>query len=146
MRQQISIFAFSMCALISLTKVALGDIIGRVSQVEDGDTFDICVLNTCVTVRLCGINAPEKGETGYFQAKQALIEIADELTVHCIGIGDGSVCDGRSSRASEGNLVAQCFAGTVDIGEAMVSKGFACDWTKYSGGYYSRRGGKACED
>ena len=105
MRQQFSIFVFSICALIFLTKMVVGDIIGRVSHVEDGDTIDICVPNTCVTVRICGINAPEKGETGYFQAKQALIKLP--MSERFIALGS--------------EMVAFAMADQVDPAEAVWS-------------------------
>src|SRR5262245_59582399 len=122
MKQLATSFVFSLVAAIFLTKAALGDVIGRVRYIDEDNTFDLCVHDTCNTIRLCGINAPEKDQVGYFASKQALTMLVSGQILHCLGVGDGSVCDGRSKRMSYDRLVAQCFTGNIDIGEAMVSK------------------------
>jgi hypothetical protein len=41
--------------------------------------------------------------------------------------------------------VAQCFIGHDDVAELLVREGVACDWVRFSGGYYSRGGhGPVC--
>ena len=39
----------------------------------------------------------------------------------------------------------QCFADNNEVAKKLVEQGYAYDWTKFSGGHYSKdRNGKAC--
>lgn len=105
---------------------------GTAERVIDGDTFDFAAF----TIRICGIDAPERGETGYREAKTALAQMIKGRQVQCIPVGSGSICDGRSKPFSHKRVVAQCFAGNEDIAAWMVKSGHACDWVKFSGGAY----------
>jgi endonuclease YncB( thermonuclease family) len=117
---------------------AVPQIWAKVGRVIDGDTMDICIGASCIRVRLCGIDAPERGERGYSEATDALRSIVSRETVSCTPVGQGTVCDGRSRATSYNRLVAQCFLGDSDIGGALVERGLACDWARFSGGHYSR--------
>jgi endonuclease YncB( thermonuclease family) len=120
-------------------------IIAIVGRVVDGDTIDICIGASCIRVRLCGIGAPERGEPGAGEATEALRRPVSRGTVRCLPVGQGTVCDGRSRSTNHGRLVAQCFINGTDIGGAMVERGLACDWERFSGGHYGRMGnGRAC--
>jgi micrococcal nuclease len=57
--------------------------------------------------------------------------------VRCVQVGGGTPCDGRSRPTSGNRTVAQCFVGDLDIAAEMIRGGHACDWPKFSGGYYS---------
>ena len=112
----------------------------------DGDTIDICIGASCVRVRLCGIDAPERGEPGGAEATQALRTLVARETVRCVPVGQDTICDDRSRATNRGRLVAQCFLGEADIGGVMVEQRLACDWERFSGGYYSRTGsGQQCQ-
>ncbi|VVT15352.1 thermonuclease family protein [Hoeflea sp. EC-HK425] len=108
---------------------------GTVTRVIDGDTFDFQALR----IRLCGIDAPERGDGGHRQAMRALTALIEGRRVRCVPVGAGSVCDGRSKLFNRKRIVAQCYLGTHDIAARMVISGHACDWVKFSGGAY--RGG-----
>jgi len=123
------------------------EITAKVGRVVDGDTMDICIGASCIRVRLCGIDAPERDEPGGAEATEALRVLASRETVRCVPVGQGTVCDGRSRATNRGRLVAQCFLGDADIGGVMVGKGSACDWEKFSAGHYRRTlGGRRCQD
>jgi hypothetical protein len=64
-----------------------------------------------VRVRICGIDAPERGQAGYGQAAGVLSSTIEGKTVHCLQVGEGTVCDGRSRPTSR-------------------------DWPRFSGGRY----------
>jgi hypothetical protein len=60
---------------------AVPEIQARVGRVVDGDTLDICIGASCIRVRLCGIDAPERGERGYSEATDALRSLVSRETV-----------------------------------------------------------------
>jgi micrococcal nuclease len=124
---------------------AFEEIIATVGRVVDGDTLDICIGASCIRVRLCGIDAPERGEPGGAEATEALRTLASREIVRCVPVGQGTICDGRSRATDHGRLVAQCFLGRADIGGVMVERGLACDWERFTGGHYGRAvNGRAC--
>lgn len=112
---------------------ALADpIAGPVAHIRDGDTLVIGRQ----PVRLCGIQAPEKGRRGAREATAYLTRLVRGKAIRCVPVGDGTPCDGRSPRRSHDRIVAQCFAQGRDIAEAMVRAGHACAWLRYSGEAY----------
>lgn len=121
------------------------DIIGTASRIVDGDTLYVCDKAVCEKIRLCGINAPERKDSGGKASTDELKAIAADRELRCIPVGQGTVCDGRSKPTSGDRIVAQCFLGKRDVAGMMVGRGQACDWVKFSGGHYSRNGvGRAC--
>jgi endonuclease YncB( thermonuclease family) len=135
---------------------------GTVGSIQDGDTFCICgkdgfvgrfalrsktCASTCVGVRICGIDASERGQAGYGEAKRKLAALTDGKAVRCVAVGGGTPCDRRSQLMNQGRVVAQCFVDDRDIARDLVDGGYACDWTNFSGGHYSRNGvGQACPE
>jgi endonuclease YncB( thermonuclease family) len=120
---------------IALETQAL-DLRGNADKVVDGDTLWICDERACRKVRLCGVNAPERGEVGYQASKAALANLVKGKSVRCIQVGSGTPCDGRSKPTNRDRVVAQCFVGDLDLAAALVTQGHACDWVKFSGGVY----------
>jgi len=116
---------------------AAADYLGRVLAVSDGDTFTMEAERGKVRVRICGIDAPERGQPGYGQAAGVLSSMIEGKQVHCLQVGEGTPCDGRSKPTSRDRIVAQCFLDTLDIAEEMAKSGTACDWPKFSGGHYN---------
>jgi endonuclease YncB( thermonuclease family)/outer membrane protein OmpA-like peptidoglycan-associated protein len=119
---------------------------GRVNLIVDGDTFDMQVGRRLVRIRICGINSPEKGEAGYERARDFLYGRIMGRMLRCVPVGEGTVCDGRSSPLSHGRMVAQCFVDPDgDIAVPIVESGNACDWPHFSGGHYQNvTQGRAC--
>jgi micrococcal nuclease len=107
------------------------DYLGKVTSVADGDTFTIEAETGRVRVRICGIDAPERG-----QPAGVLANMIEGWTVHFLQVGEGTVCDGKSKPTGRDRIVAQCFIGKLDIAEEMAKSGTACDWPKFSGGHY----------
>jgi endonuclease YncB( thermonuclease family) len=103
------------------------EIVG-VASVTDGDTIEI----HGTAIRLSGFDAPERGSTCgatnvYQRASLALSDYIGSQTVHCAP--DGTETHGRT--------VATCTVGGVDLGEHMVSEGWARDWPRFSHGAYA---------
>jgi len=88
---------------------AAADYLGRVLAVSDGDTFTMESESERVRIRLCGIDAPERGQPGYGQAAGVLSTMIEGRTLHCLQVGEGTVCDSRSTPKSRDRVVAQCF-------------------------------------
>ena len=119
---------------------------GLVKSVIDGDDIVVCAdSDSCTRIRLCGIDAPERECPGYIEAGTALRALVEGKRVRCVQVGDGTPCDGRSKPTNRDRAVAQCFIDGSDVAGSLVERGLACDWQRFSGGYYSRSGkGRAC--
>jgi endonuclease YncB( thermonuclease family) len=65
-----------------------------------------------------------------------LANMVEGKIVHCLQVGEGTPCDGKSKPTSRDRIVAQCFLDELDIAEEMAKSGTACDWPKFSGGHY----------
>jgi endonuclease YncB( thermonuclease family) len=113
-----------MLVLLAAPAVA-ADYLGEVLAVSDGDTFTMQSETGNVRVRICGIDAPERGQPGYGQATGVLSNLIEGKTVHCLQVGQGTVCDGRSKPTSRDRIVAQCFLDKLDIAEEMTKSGTA---------------------
>lgn len=99
-----------------------------IATVIDGDTIEIHGQS----VRLSGFDAPERGKmcgriNVYQRASLALSDITQGRTVSCASRGTDSY----------GRIVAVCSVGALDLGDFMVSLGWARDWPRYSGGAYA---------
>ena len=101
---------------------AIAEISGRVTHITDGDTFHL----ESVTIRLWGINAPERDTPFGPGATRFLRDAINGKNVRC---------DERG-RDHYGRVVARCWFGSFDVGSLMVSGGWARDWRQYSGGHY----------
>jgi endonuclease YncB( thermonuclease family) len=113
------------------------DIVGRVTRVVDGDTFDVTSPNDGdVRIRLCGMESPKSGDPNFRLARRFLSEKIEKRKIRCIRVGEGTVCDDRSKPTNKGKIVAQCFIGNEDVAAIMIKAGMACDWPKFSGGHY----------
>ena len=131
----IKLWAAAVALMLPWPAVA-ADYLGEVTAVADGDTFTMESETGKVRVRICGIDAPERGQPGYGQAAGVLSNMIEGKTVHCLQVGEGTVCDGKSKPKSRDRIVAQCFLDKLDIAEEMAKSGTACDWPKFSGGHY----------
>jgi endonuclease YncB( thermonuclease family) len=127
---------FAAFALVLPWPAVASDYLGKVTSVADGDTFTMESETGKVRIRICGIDAPERGQPGYGQAAGVLANMIEGKTVHCLQVGEGTVCDGRSKPNNRDRIVAQCFLDRLDVAEEMAKSGTACDWPKFSGGHY----------
>jgi endonuclease YncB( thermonuclease family) len=123
-------------AALSVPTVTSADYLGKVTAVVDGDTFSMEVESGKVRVRICGIDAPERGQPGYGQAAGVLSNMIEGKLVHCLQVGEGTPCDGKSKPSSRDRIVPQCFIDKLEIAEEMTRSGTACDWPRLSGGHY----------
>jgi endonuclease YncB( thermonuclease family) len=126
-----------LAAAMWIPAAASADYLGKVTAVADGDTFTMESETGRVRVRICGIDAPERGQPGYGQAAGVLATMIEGKQVHCLQVGEGTPCDGRSKPNSRDRIVAQCFIDKLDIADEMAKSGTACDWPKFSGGHYN---------
>ena len=79
MRLLIAIVAAFVCS-----PAIAADYLGKVLAVSDGDTFTMEADGAKVHVRICGIDAPERGQAGYGQAAGVLSSMIEGKTVHCL--------------------------------------------------------------
>ena len=103
----------------------LGTIEARVARVVDGDTFKLSGQSQ--SIRVWGLDAPERNKAGGSAATAALNALISGQTLSC------AVVDiDRYQR-----LVGQCFLPDGrDITAAMIMTGTATEYCRYSKGYY----------
>lgn len=92
----------------------------RCTYVVDGDTVDLTIdagfkLTTEQRIRMLGINTPEKGQEGYAEAKNYLINRLKDKDV---------VVETYKSDAF-GRYLGVIFLDDININEEMLTKGFA---------------------
>ncbi len=98
---------------------------GVVRYVVDGDT--LYIEGHRPAIRIWGINAPEKGESGCQAATNALSRLVSHENVSCRFIETDRY--GRS--------VSQCFLSDGrDLGAEMIRQGHAVEYCRYSKNYY----------
>ena len=125
--------AFSMLiGSVALPAGASADEFVGQASVIDGDTLELHGNR----VRLWGIDAPESSQ---------LCRGEDSLPYRC-GAEAANALDAFIARRSVncapisldryGRTVATCKVGGTDLGEWLVSSGFALDWPQYSAGKY----------
>lgn len=85
-----------------------------VAEVYDGDTF---VMSDGRKVRIAGIDTPEAGEKFHDEAKAYLSELIYDKEITLVSIPAGQDRYGR--------ILAEVLIDTVNIGLALIKKGFA---------------------
>ncbi len=89
----------------------------------DGDTLRCG--DSVARIRMFGINAPERGATGYIEAKASLQELAN----------GGVICAVQG--ASYNRVVALCNNGkNEDLGRIQIDRDHAVEDCKYSKNFY----------
>jgi endonuclease YncB( thermonuclease family) len=113
------------------TNLHPNDVVGRASVI-DGDTLEIHGQR----IRLWGVDAPESAQQCHIDrqpwrcGQQAALSLSDHIgqqTVTCV----------ERDRDRYGRIVAKCSVAAQDVGEWLVSNGWALDYSNYSGGHYS---------
>jgi endonuclease YncB( thermonuclease family) len=94
---------------------------GNVTYVVDGDTLDI----NGITVRLSLVNTPEKGQAGFQQAKDYVIQL-------CLGkTGELDVDDGQRRGDKFGRELGVVFCDGINLNEKLVMNKLAGILTEY---------------
>ena len=88
-----------------------------VTHVTDGDTFDVRIDGRTDTVRIIGVNAPERGECLADDAGRWLRDRIDGETVVLVRV--------ESDRDQFDRLLRYVEVGGVDVGEELVEAGLA---------------------
>lgn len=100
---------------------------GVVSYVIDGDT--IVIEASGERLRLYGVDAPEKNETGYQAAKKSLQKLVLEKTIIYQPINTDKY----------GRTVARVFLRNgQEVNRILIEQGSATEFCKYSKGLYGR--------
>ena len=103
----------------------LGTIEARVARVVDGDTFKLSGQSQ--SIRVWGLDAPERNKAGGSAATAALKALISGQTLNCVVVDID-----RYQR-----LVGQCFLPDGrDITAAMIMTGTATEYCRYSKGFY----------
>ncbi len=97
-----------------------------IAHVVDGDTVHLKASGKIVKVRLQGVAAPERHETGGAEATRFLRQLAQGRELSC-------QLDGTRSKD---RVVGTCFVDGQDIGAAVIAAGLARDCARFSGGRY----------
>lgn len=100
---------------------------GRVRYVVDGDS--LYMNGHKAQVRLWGVDAPERGASGYHPATAFLRSIAEGQKITCRQI----------DRDKYGRTVARCFLSDGrEINRLMIESGTAREYRHFTRGFYSR--------
>lgn len=126
-------FRLFLAALLTLSTPALADdfTVTGYPRVVDGDTLAF----RDVKIRMHGIDAPEShqgcldGKGQEYACGQVSTQALRDL------IGDSEVVCKAESRDRYQRLIAICWAGKVNLNEAMVRRGFALAFVRYSRDY-----------
>ena len=98
----------------------------RVRHVVDGDS--LYLENHEPQIRLWGVDAPERNESGYDRARNTLTGLALDQSVRC------DIVDTDKYQRS----VARCFlADGQEINRMMIESGAAKEYLRFTQGYYS---------
>jgi endonuclease YncB( thermonuclease family) len=127
-----TILCLGLAVLVGYAAVAQATDLAGTSRVIDGDTISIADTR----IRLWGIDAPEREQTcvgkngDTYECGRDSAAVLSELT------------RGRRVECTErdfdryGRVVAVCRTENGELNMAMVRRGWAVDYTKYSGGRY----------
>ena len=96
---------------------------GTVTEVVDGDTLDV----NNVRIRLALIDAPEKNETGYSEARHFVDSLCKVGTQAKVDEDD------RQKGGSFGRMIALVYCGnnSISINEAILDSGFATIYQEF---------------
>ena len=113
---------------------------GTVTKVIDGDTLDVKTTEgETITVRLVLIDAPEKQESGYDEARNFITE-------QCLN-KNAEVDPDNNQGLTYGRTVAVVYCEGVNVNEAILDNGFAdvyqdfCDVSEFAGSNWAQEHG-----
>lgn len=100
---------------------------GKARYIIDGDT--LYINGHKPAIRLWGVDAPEKNESGHNAATATLKKLAQGKKLTCRKIAIDRY----------GRTVARCFLPNgQEINAAMIASGTASEYRRYTKGFYSR--------
>jgi len=88
---------------------------GICTYVVDGDTLDVSGIGR---IRLVGVNTPEKGESGYQEAKNFLIEM-------CLGKEVYVDIDDKKERDKYNRILAVVYVDNVNVNAELLKRHYA---------------------
>lgn len=97
---------------------------GRIAYVHDGDTIRVGKTR----IRLWGIDAPELETKAGRRARAWAVKAWEGQLVRC-----------RKRGTTRGRVAARCTIKGKDLGRQIIRAGHACEWRRYSRGYYGQR-------
>lgn len=110
---------------------ALADTVNGAARLLDGDTLQI----DNQVVRLHGVDAPETGQTCFDASERSYRCGVDALDgLRTLIAGKSVRCTGSEYDRYD-RLIARCWAGSTDLNRALVSKGLAVAYKRYSDDY-----------
>lgn len=99
---------------------------GKARYIVDGDT--LYIRGHKPAIRLWGVDAPEKNESGHIAATNMLKQLAEGKKIQCKKI--------ETDRY--GRTVARCFLSNgQEINAAMIASGTASEYKRFTKGFYS---------
>ena len=133
----VSIFAAVLTALAAAAAaVAAPDEVSGIPSITDGDSIRIGNLR----IRIHGIDAPERRQL--CQSAQGEERHCGQASTHALAalVGQRTVRCLKRDVDRYGRLVAQCFAGSTDLGAEQVRQGWAVAYRRYSRAYVAEEG------
>jgi endonuclease YncB( thermonuclease family) len=103
-----------------------------VTRVIDGDTVDVRCGDFADRVRLLRIDTPERGQPGYYEARDTLAEMVQGREVYL-----EFETLGQPEPGTYGRLLAYLYIGDSNLNVEMVRQGWSPFWTKYGTGRLS---------
>ena len=124
MKLKMAVIIFTLLGLVGAAMAGERAYPARVVRVVDGDTVDVVVelgdgLYREYRVRLAGIDAPERGQAGYQEAKDFLIKAIGGKEVDLVVI---TTKKGKWRRGKYGRVIGRIVCDGVDVGYALKHK------------------------
>lgn len=119
------------CTVALLPAMAAAQTLSGSARIVDGDTLEVAGQR----IRLWGIDAPERGQTCGGRDGR-IYECGRDAAAVLAELARGRVVCEPRERDRYGRIVAVCRTDAGDLGAAMVRRGWAVDYTRYSRGAY----------
>lgn len=108
--------------VILLSLFLTPDLTGRVVSVTDGDTLAILVDQKRITIRLDGIDAPEKSQAFGTRSRQSLADLVFGKSVRVV----------TKSKDRYGRTIGVVYLDDMNVNAKQIENGLAWHYKKYS--------------
>ena len=108
--------------IILLSLFSAPDLTGRVVSVTDGDTLAILVDQKRITIRLDGIDAPEKSQAFGTRSRQSLADLVFGKSVRVV----------TKSKDRYGRTIGVVYLDDMNVNAKQIENGLAWHYKKYS--------------